>query len=269
MMKNRLDKVIVERAMVSSRSKAQELIESGFIKVNNILIKKSNYTVSEEDEIIILENDKLKYVSRGGLKLEKAINEFNLNFEGVKVIDIGSSTGGFCDCALKHGASHIIAVDVGTNIMDKILRQNPKIDLHEQTDFRNLDKGYFKEIDYITVDVSFISLLKVLEKVVSENVKVDMICLIKPQFECGKEIASKYKGVILNKKIHIEVLNEIFNKMNKLGFKIRNITPSPIQGGDGNIEYISFITNKSNDINKQNINIEKIVNEAFKNRAKK
>lgn len=261
-MKNRIDKELVGRGLVPSRTKSQELIEANLVEVNGKIIKKSNYLVDENDKIKILENDKLKYVSRGGLKLEKAINEFNLDFANMKVMDIGSSTGGFCDCALKHNASSIVAIDVGTNLMHESLRKNPKIDLHEQTNFKELEHTYFENIDIITCDVSFISLLKIIEKISTENISVDMVCLIKPQFECGKEIATKYKGIILNKNIHLEIVNNLINKMNKYGFYIQNLTVSPIRGGDGNIEYVSYITNKVN-CNK-NININKIINDAFK-----
>lgn len=262
-MKNRIDKELVSRGLVPSRSKAQELIEANLVECNGKLIKKCNCLIDENDKIKILENDKLKYVSRGGLKLEKAINEFNLDFTNKKIMDIGSSTGGFCDCALQHNASSIIAIDVGTNLMHESLRKNPKIALYEQTNFKELEHYYFENIDIITCDVSFISLLKVIEKISSENIKVDMICLIKPQFECGKDIATKYKGIILNKNIHQEIVNNLIIKINKYGFYIQNLTVSPIRGGDGNIEYVSYITNKEKD-NKE-INTNKIINDAFKN----
>ena len=132
----RLDKELVERSLVPSRTKAQELIKEKLVLVNGKVIDKSNYMVNELDSTEIKENDKLKYVSRGGLKLDKAINTFNIDMTNKKVMDIGSSTGGFSDCALKHGASHIVAVDVGTNLMHESLRNDPRIVLHEQTNFK-------------------------------------------------------------------------------------------------------------------------------------
>ncbi len=132
-MKNRIDKELVERQLITSRTRAQELIESGYVKCNDKIIYKCNYLVSESDKLEIIKNDKLKYVSRGGLKLEKAINEFDINLKNKIIMDIGSSTGGFCDCALQNGAKKIIAVDVGTNLMHEMLRNNPKIELHEKT----------------------------------------------------------------------------------------------------------------------------------------
>ena len=260
----RLDKELVERSLVPSRTKAQELIKEKLVLVNGKVIDKSNYMVNELDSTEIKENDKLKYVSRGGLKLDKAINAFNIDMTNLKVMDIGSSTGGFSDCALKHGASHIVAVDVGTNLMHESLRNDPRIDLHEQTNFKEFESSYFKNIDMAVCDVSFISLKKIIDKIASENVKLDMVCLIKPQFECGKEIADKYKGIILNKQIHIDIIKDMINYFNDKGFFVKNLTSSPIRGGDGNIEYLTLISNK---IDKNiNLNIEDLVYTTFKNR---
>lgn len=261
-MKERLDKVLVNRGLVSSRSKSQELINSSLVKVNDKIVSKCNYMVSDDDKISLLENDKLKYVSRGGLKLEKAINVFDIDFKDKIVMDIGSSTGGFCDCALKHGAKRIVAIDVGTNVLHESLRNDKRIDLHEQTNFKYLEHSYFKNIDIITCDVSFISLSIIIEKIYKENIKIDIICLIKPQFECGKEIANKYKGIILNKSIHESIINNMINVFNKYYFYLKAIDYSPIKGGDGNIEYIAYITNK--DKNNINFDVSKLVNEAFK-----
>ncbi len=262
-MKNRIDKELVNRGLVPSRSKAQELIESNLVKVENKIISKSNYQVQDSDIITILENDKLKYVSRGGLKLEKAINSFDIDFKDLLVMDIGSSTGGFCDCALKHGAKKVIAIDVGTNLLHESLRGNEKIDLHEQTNFKELNHKYFEQIDIITCDVSFISLKQIIAKIVQENIKIDAICLIKPQFEAGKDIATKYKGVILNKEIHKTIINDMINYLNSLNFFVKGLTSSPIQGGDGNVEYLIYISNK---VNKNiEVNINELVTNTFKN----
>lgn len=262
-MKNRIDKELVTRGLSPSRAKAQELIEANLVKCNDKLVTKSNYLVSENDSITILENDKLKYVSRGGLKLEKAINEFNINFFNLSVMDIGSSTGGFCDCALQHGAKNIIAIDVGTNLLHESLRSNEKIDLHEQTNFKSLDSKYFKDIDIMTCDVSFISLKQIFTKIASEKISIDIICLIKPQFEAGKAIATKYKGIILNKEIHVSIINDLIDYFNSLGFYIKDLTFSPITGGDGNIEYLAYVSNKVKE-NKR-LDVKKIVTNAFKN----
>ena len=253
----RIDKEMVSRNLVPSRTKAQELIKSKLVLCNGKIIDKTSYLVNENDIIDIKSNDKLKYVSRGGLKLEKALDTFNIDFNGLKIMDIGSSTGGFCDCALKHGVKSIVAVDVGTNLMHESLRNNKQIDLHEKTNF--------KDIDAIVCDVSFISLKKIIDKIYLENIKVDIICLIKPQFECGKEIADKYKGIILNEDVHINVINSLLNYFNSKGFYVKNLTSSPIRGGDGNIEYLAYISNKINQNEK--IDVKKLVLTSLMNKT--
>jgi len=258
---NRLDKEIVERSLAPTRSKAQELIKSGNVKVNNKVTLKPSLEIGSDDIIEITDTTTLKYVSRAGLKLEKAVQEFNIDLNNKVVMDIGSSTGGFTDCALQYGATKVIAVDVGTNLMHESLRNNPKVELHEQTNIKDLPSEKFKNIDYVTVDVSFISLSKIFEKLSFENISIDVIALIKPQFECGKVIADKFKGVILNQKIHYDILYSTINKLNDYGFYLNNLTFSPITGGDGNIEYISHFTNKSS-VNK-NINLKTLINSAF------
>lgn len=258
---NRLDKELIIRNLVETRTKAQELISNGVVLVNEKVQTKLSFMVSENDKIEIMKNDLLKYVSRGGFKLEKALHIFKIDLTDKTVLDIGSSTGGFTDCSLQRGAKKVIAVDVGTNVMHKSLRENKKVELYENTNIKNLPHDKFLGVDYIVCDVSFVSLEAIVEKVNSENILVDMICLIKPQFECGKEIATKYGGVIKSKTVHKEVLNKVVKFFNKNNFYLKGLDFSPIKGGDGNIEYISYFSNK---IDKNiNIEIEKIVNVAF------
>lgn len=254
----RLDKELVNRSLVPTRSKAEELIKNNYIKVNNKVINKPSFDTKETDIITIIDNDTLKYVSRGGLKLEKAINSFNLNFKNKIIMDIGSSTGGFTDCSLKYGASKVVAIDVGTNVMVDSLRYDNRVDLHEQLNIKEAPSILFKEIDIIVSDVSFISIKRVLDRIVKEPNKYELVFLIKPQFECGKEIADTYKGIILNKEIHINILKDIISYFKDKGYFITDLTISPIHGGDGNIEYLAHFTSKES-----NINITKIVNEAF------
>lgn len=260
-MANRIDKELFVRGMVKSRAKAQEIVELGFVSCNGKVVNKSNFLVEESDKLEIKENNALKYVSRGGLKLEKAITEFGLDFQGLNVLDIGSSTGGFCDCALKHGAKHILAVDVGTNLLDKTLREDKRIDLHEQTNFKDLPSCYFQNLDIAVCDVSFISLKQILKKLFDEKINIDIVCLIKPQFECGKEIASKYKGVILDKNIHRKIIKDLFEYFESLKFSVLGLTVSPITGGDGNIEYLTLLSNKH--AKSKQFDIEKITDTAF------
>jgi len=263
-MKNRIDKEMYERLLVPSRSKAQELINLGVVFCNDKKIDKANFLVNKEDKIIIKDNKLLKYVSRGGLKLEKALDYFNINVKNLIAMDIGSSTGGFCDCLIQNGIKKVIAIDVGRNLLHDSLKNNKLIELHEETNFKEIDSSYFKDIDIITCDVSFISIKAIIEKIFRENIKVEGIFLIKPQFECGKDLAYKYKGIILNKKVHIKIIKELFKYFNNLDFYIKDFTFSPISGGDGNIEYLVYLSNKIS-TNKK-INIESIVQEGFRSK---
>lgn len=260
---NRLDKEIVIRNLAPTRAKAQELIKNGCVKCNDKVVTKLSLDVSSEDIITITDSTTLKYVSRAGLKLDKAINVFNIDMVNKNIMDIGSSTGGFTDCALQYGANSVIAIDVGTNLMHPSLRNNPKITLLEQTNIKTLESSYFQNIDIITIDVSFISLSKIFEKIFSEQIKVDIIALIKPQFECGKQVADKFKGVINSKQAHKEVINNVIAMAKDFGFNLININYSPIKGGDGNIEYISYFSNKINPT--ASINTNNIINLAFEN----
>ena len=263
-MKNRIDKEMSERLLAPSRSKAQELINLGVVFCNDKKIDKANFLVNKEDKIIIKDNKLLKYVSRGGLKLEKALDYFNINVKDLISMDIGSSTGGFCDCLIQNGIKKVIAIDVGRNLLHDSLKNNKLIELHEETNFKEIESSYFKDIDIITCDVSFISIKAIIEKIFRENIKVEGIFLIKPQFECGKDLAYKYKGIILNKKVHIKIIKELFKYFNNLDFYIKDFTFSPISGGDGNIEYLVYLSNKIS-TNKK-INIESIVQEGFRSK---
>ena len=238
-MENRLDMWLVENLGLKSRSKAQELIRGGYVLCNGEAVTKSGYKVTDRDEIKLLENEVLKYVSRGGLKLEKAIREFGLAFKGKTVLDIGSSTGGFTDCALKAGAGKVIAVDVGTDIMDASLRADGRVELHENTDIREFPYEKYSDIDFAVCDASFISLPVALKNLGAPEQSFTLIALIKPQFECGLKVAKKFKGVVTDRKLHKEIVARVLDSMGFLGFSLKNITFSPISGGDGNIEYIA------------------------------
>lgn len=259
---SRLDKFLVENKFVETRTKAQELIAGGFVLVNGQEQTKASFLVKEADLISIKENDVLKFVSRGGLKLEKALKVFDVDLKDKIVLDIGSSTGGFTDCALKNGAKKVIAVDVGTDVMHHSLRNNPQVELHENINFLDFENSKFEGVDLIVCDVSFVSLERIVEKVNSSSLALEMICLIKPQFECGKQIATKYGGVIKSKTVHKDVLNKVLKFFNKNNFFLLGLDFSPIKGGNGNIEYISHFTNKTN--KNSMIDIEKVINFAFK-----
>ena len=255
----RLDNELVLRKLFETRNKSQEAIRSGIVFCDGKSITKPAFDVSESTKIEII-GEKLKYVSRAGLKLEKAIEVFNLNLVNKVMLDIGSSTGGFTDCALQKKAKKVIAVDVGTDVMDKTLRENPNVDLYENTDIRNIDINILKEVNIATIDVSFISVTKIIDIFKSAPNITTIMCLIKPQFECGKQIADKYRGVVLDKQVHYSVICDINTAFKQIGFSMLGLAPSPIKGGSGNIEYISLF--KSDQIGKL-INIKDVINNAF------
>lgn len=239
-MGTRIDVYMTEKMGIKSRSKAQELIRGGYVSCNGRQVTKTGLFVKEGDTVEISENEVLKYVSRGGLKLEGAIKEFGLDFKDAVILDIGSSTGGFTDCALQHGAKKVIAVDVGTDIMDENLRKDPRIELHENTDIREFAEENYEGIDYAVCDASFISLPIALKNLGASKQSFTLMALIKPQFECGPKIASKYKGVITDSEIREEIVKRVINDMEAIGFRYINHTESPITGGDGNVEFISL-----------------------------
>ena len=259
-MKERLDIYIQKLLNLDSRSKANNLIKGDKIEVNGNIITKSGYLVSENDDIKLI-GEVLKYVSRGGLKLEHALDCFNIDLTGKVVLDIGSSTGGFTDCALKYGASKVISVDVGSNQLHSSLRSNPRIELYENTDIRDINKECLKEVNVIVSDVSFISLTKIIPFIYDLPKIECMIMLIKPQFECGKEVADKYKGVILDKDVHLSVIKGIISSFKEHGYYLNDITISPIKGGSGNIEYLAMFSKNKTD---NSINYIELINTAFK-----
>lgn len=255
----RIDIELVKRGIFETRNKAQNEIKNKIVYCNNICITKPAFDVTEND-IIEIKGEKLKYVSRGGLKLEKAIKEFNIDLKDKTLIDIGSSTGGFSDCALQNGIKKVYAIDVGTDQFDKTLRLNNKIILYENTDFRNIDNNIINDANIASIDVSFISVTKLTSKLKELTNLKEVICLIKPQFECGKEISDKYRGVPLNKEVHKSVIENVIKSFKDNNYYINNLTSSPIKGGNGNIEYLAYFKRDK----ERSINIEEVVNKAFK-----
>lgn len=255
----RLDIELVNRQICETRSKAQMEIKNSNILVNGKTITKPAFDV-ESTDIITLNHEVLEYVSRGGLKLEKALNDFNIDLTNKTMLDIGSSTGGFTDCALKHNTKEVICVDVGSNQLDKSLRKNEKVHVFENTDIRNFDNLLLSTVNLITIDISFISVTKIINKLSTINAK-EIICLIKPQFECGKTIADKYKGIVLDKEVHENVIKNVVNAFKEINYNLKNITFSPVKGGNGNIEYLAYFTNE--EIN-STINFKDLVSTTFK-----
>jgi len=262
-MKERLDVLLVNLGYFADVKEAASNIMLGNVLVNEIKIDKAGTLIKVDKKLDIrIKRKKEKYVSRGGLKLEKAIKEFNLDFMGAIVLDIGASTGGFTHCALEYGAREVYAVDVGTNQLHWELRNNSKVKSIENMHINNLELTNIneKKIDYITIDVSFISLKSIInsvKKFVSNNTK--LIMLIKPQFEAEKKEIEK-GGIVKKIHIHEKVIHDIIILCENLGIYIENLDFSPIKGAKGNIEYISLFSSNSN--NKQEINIRKVVETA-------
>lgn len=253
---DRLDSLLVKKGLVSSRTRGIYEIKNGNVLVDGKVFTKPS-TKFNEDVVIII-NNKFDYVSKGALKLLKAIDTFNIDLKDKVMLDIGSSTGGFSDVALRNNIKKIIAVDVGSNQFDENLKKDKRVELHEGTDIRNFN---IKEIiDVVTIDVSFISVTKIINKIEEINPK-EIVLLIKPQFECGKDIADKYKGIPRNKEVHFDVIENIINEFKNINYNIQGLTYSPITGGSGNIEYLGYFTKD----NIKEININEIINEAFKN----
>jgi 23S rRNA (cytidine1920-2'-O)/16S rRNA (cytidine1409-2'-O)-methyltransferase len=247
----RLDILLTNRKLVKSRSTASDLIKNGLVKVNGEIITKpaKDYLDTENDKNKIIINilEQPKYVSRGGLKLEKALAEFQIDSKDLIVLDVGASTGGFTDCLLQKGAKKVYAVDVGTDQLDKSLLNNPQVISLEKTDIRNLktlstDLSSEKEKPSLAViDASFISLELILEStanLLAEKAKI--IALIKPQFETQKEAKNK-SGIVKTDILREQVLEKIKNHCQKINLKVLQVIDSPIFGGSGNKEYLILL----------------------------
>ena len=248
-MKERLDVLLVKQGLAPSREKAKTVIMSGQVFVNNQREDKAGATFDETKVTIEVRGNTLKYVSRGGLKLEKAMAEFPITLEGKTCMDIGASTGGFTDCMLQNGAKKVYSIDVGHGQLDWKLRQDERVVCMEKTNFRYVTKEQVPEpIDFASVDVSFISLEKILppayELLIPEG---EMVCLIKPQFEAGREKVGK-KGVVTDKKVHKEVIENVIRFATSIRFEVLGLSYSPIKGPEGNIEYLLHIRKKSDRI---------------------
>lgn len=242
-MKERLDVLLVKRNLAESREKAKALIMAGIVYVDGQKEDKAG-TSFDESVGIEVRGHTLKYVSRGGLKLEKAMSHFGVELEGKICMDVGSSTGGFTDCMLQNGAVKVYAVDVGHGQLAWKLRNDERVVCMEKTNIRYVTpEDIPQKIDFSSIDVSFISLTKVLRPVkqlLQENGQI--VCLIKPQFEAGREKVGK-KGVVRDKKVHLEVIEMVIGFAVSIGFEVLNLEFSPIKGPEGNIEYLLYLQN--------------------------
>lgn len=266
-MKERLDVLLIERGFFDSREKAKAVIMAGEVFVNGQREDKAGSKFDREAEIEV-KGKVLKYVSRGGLKLEKAVEVYGLDLMDKTCIDIGSSTGGFTDCMLQNGAAMVYAIDVGTNQLAWKLREDKRVVSMEKTNIRYVTEEDIPEkADFASVDVSFISLTKVLPAAV--NLLKDeayMVCLIKPQFEAGREKVGK-KGVVRDLSVHKEVIELVINFAIGLNFFIKGLTFSPVKGPEGNIEYLLYMQKRNEkmsvaETDKIIKDIEKVVDEA-------
>ncbi|MDE6904511.1 MAG: TlyA family RNA methyltransferase [Lachnospiraceae bacterium] len=261
-MKERLDVLLVNRGLAPSREKAKAMIMSGVVFVDNEREDKAGSTFSQDCSIEVKGNT-LKYVSRGGLKLEKAMENFGVVTEGKICMDIGASTGGFTDCMLQNGAKKVYAVDVGYGQFAWKLRQDHRVVCMEKTNIRYvLPEDIGEEIAFASVDVSFISLTKVLgpaKELLGEG--GEMVCLIKPQFEAGREKVGK-KGVVRDSAVHEEVVEKVISFARETGFSILNLDFSPIKGPEGNIEYLVYIKKDGKGFVEETVSVKDVVSAA-------
>ncbi len=248
-MKKRLDLILVEQEFFETREKAKREIMVGNVIVNEQVVTKAGTMFKDNDELNIRIKDRLKYVSRGGLKLEKAIKTWNLDFEDKLVLDIGASTGGFTDCALQNKARRVYSVDVGKNQLDWKLRNDERVFSLEEMHIKDLKEEDIEDekVDFIVVDVSFISLTKVIpyfEKFLAKTGKIVM--LVKPQFEVGREKIGK-NGVVENEEYHDKVIKKIISFSKKCGYDLIGVEDSPIKGAKGNKEFLMLLNFSQNE----------------------
>lgn len=267
-MKERLDVLLVKRNLAESREKAKAIIMSGNVFVDGQREDKAGSLFQEEVQIEI-KGHTLPYVSRGGLKLEKALAEFDVTVDGKVCTDVGSSTGGFTDCMLQNGAVKVFAIDVGRGQLDWKLRQDERVVCMEKTNIRYVTPEDIGEpIDFSSIDVSFISLTKVLDPIRCYlREQGEIVALIKPQFEAGREKVGK-KGVVREAKTHHEVIEKIANYANSIGFEILNIDYSPIRGPEGNIEYLIHLRKCTGEAPEISVDLKAVVEQAFETLTK-
>ncbi len=241
MTKQRLDVALVERGLCESRQRAQAAIMAGLVQVNGQTVTKAGTPVEEKTDLFV-KGPAIPYVSRGGLKLEKAMKLWNIDLTGKICADIGASTGGFSDCMLQTGAAKVYAVDTGYGKLDWKIRTDPRVVALERTNARYLTREQIPDaLDFASIDVSFISLrliLPALRQVLKPE--GEMVCLVKPQFEAGREKVGK-KGVVRDKKTHLEVLENFLSYAQQNDFAVKAMTFSPIKGPEGNIEYLGHL----------------------------
>lgn len=265
--RERVDVLLVKQGLFDSREKAQRAVMAGMVYHDDQRVDKPGSKVDSTLEFTIKGN-LLPYVGRGGLKLEKALKVFDLDLSGLLMLDIGASTGGFTDCALQNGARKVYALDVGYNQLAWKLRSDPRVVVMEKTNFRYCTLDDFQEgqPDFASIDVSFISLKKILPALVDilKN-EGEVVALIKPQFEAGRDEVGK-KGIVHDPKVHLAVVQDILQFAISCGFSILDLNFSPITGGDGNIEFLAYFrSDKNHAENLMKITPEDVVRQAHQN----
>lgn len=241
MHRERIDKILVDRGLADSRTKAQALVMAGVVLVDEQRVNKPSENFPADSTIRIKESGESRFVGRGGLKLEAALREFSINVEGLTCLDVGSSTGGFTDCLLQHGARKVVGVDVGHNQLDWRLRNDPRVELREGVNARHLTPSDFdKKFELATIDVAFISATKILPAVVPLlSAGARIVTLIKPQFEVGKGEVGK-GGIVKDPDQHQRVIREVNGAAEALGLSVLGVIESPIHGADGNVEFLAL-----------------------------
>ena len=258
--KTRLDVAVFEQGYAPSREKAKAIIMAGIVYVNNQKVDKAGFELKEGD-VLEVRGKTLQYVSRGGLKLEKAMQEFPITLEGKVCMDVGASTGGFTDCMLQNGAVKVYSVDVGYGQLAWKLRTDERVVNLERTNFRYVTREQIPdEVDFASVDVSFISLKHILPNL-NTLLAPDgqAVCLIKPQFEAGKEKVGK-KGVVRDLNVHLEVVENVINLALENGFSVMGLQFSPIKGPEGNIEYLIYLNKSQEPVVSDDVNAKELVN---------
>jgi len=248
-MKKRADVLLVERTLAKSREKAKAMIIAGIVRSGKIIVASPSDLFDNTAPLSVTGND-CPYVSRGGLKLEKALLEFGIDLKEKICLDVGCSTGGFTDCMLQNGAQFIYAVDVGYGQFDWNLRNDKRVQLFERTNARYLDENIFERpVEFVSVDVSFISLKLILPALlkIKHTKDLQVVALIKPQFEAGRELVGK-KGVVKDPEVHANVIKMTLDFSRQIGFAANGLTFSPVKGPSGNIEYLLYLKINANDV---------------------
>ena len=246
-MKERLDVLLVQKGFTESREKAKRIIMTGVVFVDGQRVDKAGAQVPEDADIEV-KGSLCPYVSRGGMKLAKAVEKFDIDLKGKNCVDMGASTGGFTDCMLQNGAEKVYSIDVGYGQLDWKLRTDKRVVNIEKTNIRYLDRALISDIiDFVSIDVSFISLTLILP-VAYDVMRAggEIVCLVKPQFEAGREQVGK-KGIVKDKSVHREVIIKVASFSKQLGFAVNGITFSPMTGTKGNVEYLLFMSKSPGD----------------------